>query len=44
MRYRSLVVPALQRAIVVVWLRERPLGRAAGAFLEPVRGSAKGAG
>lgn len=35
--YRSLVAPSPQRAIAAVWLKTRPPGRAAGAFLQHLR-------
>jgi LysR family hydrogen peroxide-inducible transcriptional activator len=37
--YRSLAPPLPQRTIVVVWLKDRPPGRAASAFLEHLRRS-----
>jgi LysR family transcriptional regulator, hydrogen peroxide-inducible genes activator len=37
--YRSLAPPAPQRSITAVWLRERPPGRAANAFLQQLRAS-----
>ncbi len=36
-RYRSLTPPLPRRAVVAVWLRDRPPGRAAGAFLQHLR-------
>jgi LysR family transcriptional regulator, hydrogen peroxide-inducible genes activator len=36
-RYRSLAPPSPHRAIVALWLRARPPGRAAGAFLQHLR-------
>ncbi len=39
--YRSLTPPVPQRAVVAVWLRDRPPGRAAKAFLEHLRGAGK---
>jgi len=38
--YRSLTPPLPQRAIVAVWLRDRPRSRAAGAFLQHLRKAA----
>jgi len=39
-RYRSLTPPLPRRAVVAVWLRDRPPGRAAAAFLQHVRKTA----
>jgi LysR family hydrogen peroxide-inducible transcriptional activator len=37
LQYRSLAPPVPRRAVAVHWLRRRPLGRAATAFLESLR-------
>lgn len=39
--YRSLTPPCPQRAVAVAWLRDRPPGRAAHAFLTQLRGVAR---
>ncbi len=39
--YRSLSPPCPQRVVAVAWLRDRPPGRAASAFLEHLRGVAR---
>lgn len=38
--YRSLTPPLPRRSVVAVWLRDRPPGRAAGAFLQHLRETA----
>jgi LysR family hydrogen peroxide-inducible transcriptional activator len=39
-QYRSLAPPVPQRAVVAVWLKDRPPGRAAGALLQHLRRTA----